>query len=159
MWDFCINLLINDVKMGELLLLFSECWLTQLIYIGYFRGVTTIIPIDRNIEFVDKYPNENKDKTQLQRFLGCLNYIANYYLNLATDVSILHARLKKNPKPWSSMHTKTVQKIKLRVKQLPCLAIPNPNWEKFVETDASNKGYEGILKQYNPKDQLHCKYL
>ncbi|RDY14523.1 hypothetical protein CR513_00407, partial [Mucuna pruriens] len=31
----------------------------------------TIIPISRSIEFADKFSNEIKDKTQLQRFLRC----------------------------------------------------------------------------------------
>ena len=53
------------------------------------------IPIDRSIEFTSKFPNEIRDKTQLQRFLVSLNYISDYYLNLAQDVSILYFRLKK----------------------------------------------------------------
>ena len=45
------------------------------------------------------------------------------------------------------VNTKVVQKIKLRVKQLPCLCLANPNFYKIVETDASNRG---LLKQKNP---------
>ncbi|KAK2987236.1 hypothetical protein RJ640_017426 [Escallonia rubra] len=38
-------------------------------------------------------------------------------------------------------------KIKLRAKTLPCLCLPLPEAFKIVETDASDIGYGGILKQ------------
>src|SRR5262249_9351485 len=38
----------------------------------------TILPIQRSIEFTSKFPNEIKDKNQLQRFLGNLNYVADF---------------------------------------------------------------------------------
>ena len=31
--------------------------------------------------------------------------------------------------------------------QFPCIVIPSPNTFKIVETDASDIGYSGILKQ------------
>jgi hypothetical protein len=39
-------------------------------------------PITRSIEFANKFPDEIKDKIQLQRFLGCLNYVADFIPNL-----------------------------------------------------------------------------
>ena len=44
-------------------------------------------------------------------------------------------------------HTKIVQHIKEKVKYLPCLNIPQPNAQIIVETDASDIGFVGILKQ------------
>ena len=41
-----------------------------------------IKPIYRAIEFSNKFPDEIKDKTQLQKFLGSLNYVADFYPNL-----------------------------------------------------------------------------
>ena len=46
-------------------------------------------------------------------------------------------------------HTKVVQKIKLKVKQFPCLGLENPSFENLIQTDASEIGYGGILKQKN----------
>jgi hypothetical protein len=123
---------------------------TKVRFLGHNIHQGKIIPIDRSIEFASKFPDELKEKTQLQRFLGSLNYIGDYYKELAQDSAPLYERLKKNPPPWTERHTKAVQKIKLKAKQLPCLAIANPEWRKIVETDASNIGYGGILKQYNP---------
>ncbi|GJV54002.1 reverse transcriptase domain, zinc finger, CCHC-type, aspartic peptidase domain protein [Tanacetum coccineum] len=59
----------------------------------------------------------------------------------------LYDRLKKNPKPWIEDHTKVVRNIKNKIKELPCLNIPHPDADLIVETDASDIGYGGILKQ------------
>ena len=59
----------------------------------------------------------------------------------------LFDRLKSNPPPWSDVYTSLVQKIKSHVKTLPCLGIPTVGAFKIVETNASDIGYGGILKQ------------
>ena len=67
----------------------------------------------------------------------------------------LHDRLKKKPVPWTDEHTKVVKLIKNSVKSIPCLYLANPTLPKIVETDASNLGYGGILKQVdNNKEQI-----
>ena len=45
-----------------------------------------------------------------------------------------------------------VRQIKKYVKQLPCIAIPSPDTFKIVETNASDIGYGGILKQVVKND-------
>ena len=45
-----------------------------------YQSKTTLI--DRAIQFADKFLDEIKDKNQLQRFPGSLNYVSNYYQNL-----------------------------------------------------------------------------
>ncbi|RDX80910.1 Enzymatic polyprotein, partial [Mucuna pruriens] len=41
-------------------------------------------------------------------------------------------------------------RIKKLVKKLPCLGIPDPNADLIIETDASDIGYGGVLKQKLP---------
>ena len=52
---------------------------TKIIFLGHeiFQGKTK--PIQRSIEFANKFLDEIKDKKQLQRFLGCLNYVSDYF--------------------------------------------------------------------------------
>ena len=107
----------------------------------------TIKPIQRAIEFANKFPNELKDKNQLQRFLGSLNYVAEFYPNLRILIKPLFQRLKKSPAPWSKEHTQIVKQVKSQVKELSCLGILLPDVFPIIETDASNIGYDGILKQ------------
>jgi hypothetical protein len=42
----------------------------------------TITLMNRSLQFANKFPDEIKDNNQLQRFLGSLNYISDYYENL-----------------------------------------------------------------------------
>ena len=65
---------------------------------------------------------------------------------LGSNASLFLIDFKKNPPPWTSVHTSIVQDIKKYVKTLPCLGIPTINSFKIVETDASDIGYGGILK-------------
>ena len=59
----------------------------------------------------------------------------------------LFDHLMRNPPSWSNVHTSLVQQIKSHVKTLPCLGIPTISAFKIVETNASDIGYGGILKE------------
>ena len=115
---------------------------TKIRFLGYNIYQGKISPIDRVIKFADKI----LDKSQLQRFLGSLNYVADFYQNLRKQCKPLFDRLQTNPPPWTDVHTSIVRDIKKYVKTLPCLGIPIINSFKIVETDASDIGYDGILK-------------
>ena len=95
---------------------------------------------------------KSKTKKQLHRFLGCLNYVSDFFPHLRHLCAPLYSRLRKNPVSWTKEHTQIVQQVKARVKSLPCLNIPNPAAYMIVETDASDIGYRGILKQ-----KLECQ--
>ena len=130
---------------------------TKIRFLGFeiYRG--TIKPIQRSIEFGSTFPDEIKDKTQLQRFLGSLNYVSDFYPNLRTTIKPLFSRLKKTPKPWTREHTNIVKLVKEQVKSLPCLGILNPDVFPIIEIDASNIGYGGILKQdFQNKISIIC---
>ena len=120
---------------------------TKVLFLGHDISEGQICPIDRAIQFADKFPDVITDKTQLQRFLGSLNYVANFYKDMRLQCKPLFDRLKSNPPPWSNVHTSLVKQIKSHVKTLPCLGIPSVNAFKIVEIDASVIGYGGILKQ------------
>ena len=70
---------------------------TKIRFLGYNIHQSTIQPIDRVIQFADKFPDEITDKTQLQRFLGSLNYVAEFYPHLRQQCKPLFDRLKENP--------------------------------------------------------------
>ena len=52
---------------------------TKIRFLGHeiFQGKTK--SIQRSIEFANKFPDEIKDKKQLQRFLDDLNYVSDYF--------------------------------------------------------------------------------
>ena len=103
-------------------------------FLGHNIYKGTLSPIDRAIQFADKFTDEIKDKNQLQRFLGSLNYVSNYFQGL-----------RKIGRPLYK-HTMIIWQIKKYVKQLPCIVIPSPRAFKIVKIDASDIGCGGILK-------------
>jgi len=119
---------------------------TKIRFLGHNIYQGSITPIQRALAFADKFLDEIEDRKQLQRFLGCLNYVADFFPNLRQICAPLYNRLRKNPKPWSVQHTQIVQRVKQHVKSLPCLGIPHPDPFMIVETNASEIGYGGILK-------------
>ncbi|ESQ30738.1 hypothetical protein EUTSA_v10012198mg [Eutrema salsugineum] len=58
--------------------------------------------------FANKFPDKILDKTQLQRFLGNLNYVLDFCPKINRITKPLHSRLKKNPVPWTKEHTALV---------------------------------------------------
>ncbi|RDX63291.1 Orf V, partial [Mucuna pruriens] len=95
----------------------------------------TIIPISRSIEFASKFPDEILDKTQLQRFLGCLNYVGDFIPNIRVECVSLYKRLKKNPPEWNE--ELIIIKIKNLVKKLSNLEIPDLKADLIIEMDTS----------------------
>jgi len=144
-----LHTFINIIKQNGLVVSQTKINLfqTKIRFLGHNIHQGTIIPIDRSIEFANKFPNQILDKTQLQRFLGCLNYFGEFVPYLNNIVKQLHDRLRKNPPLWSDIHTQAVKDIKLKVQSIKCLYLPIPQAFKIVERDASNIGYGGILKQ------------
>ena len=144
-----LNTFLHVVRQNGLAIFAKKIKLFQasIQFLGFKIYQGTLTPINRVISFVEKFSDELRDKKQLQRFLGCLNYVSDFYKNLAVDRKLLTDRLKKNLVDWSEQHTQAVRKIKEKVKFLPCLNIIDIDAFKIVETDASNIGYRGILKQ------------
>jgi hypothetical protein len=120
---------------------------TKIRFLGHDIYQGTLRPIQRSLDFTNKFPDEILDKTQLQRFLGCLNYVADFIPNLRVVLKPLFLRLKKKPAAWSDDQTSAVKQAKSLVKSIPCLSIPHLKAFLIVETDASDAGYGGILKQ------------
>jgi len=87
---------------------------TKIRFLGYDIYQGTIKPIMRSLAFADKFPGETKDKKQLQKFLGCLNYVSDFFPYLRQLCAPLYKRLKKNLVPWSEEHTCIVRQVKER---------------------------------------------
>ena len=68
---------------------------TRVRFLGHYICQGTVTPIERSLTFTSKFP----DKTKLQRFLGSLNYVLDYYPNISRLAKPLHDRLKTNPIP------------------------------------------------------------
>jgi hypothetical protein len=66
-------------------------------------------------EKIQAFPNELSDRKQIQRFLGCLNYIANegFFKDLAKERKHLQKKISdKIPWSWSETDSNIVKIIK-----------------------------------------------
>jgi hypothetical protein len=120
---------------------------TKIRFLGHNIQLGTLTPIQRSLDFTCKFPDEILDKNSLQRFLGCVNYVGDFVKEIRILCAPLFKRLKKHPDPWSHECTIAVQKVKKAIKSIPCLSILDPSASIIVETDASDIGYGGVLKQ------------
>jgi len=128
-----------------------ELFKTEIKFLGHTIDNGKLTLQTHAVEFADKFPDKILDKTQLQRFLGSLNYISHFYKKCAQDRKLLNERLKKDPSPWTEAHTQAVKNIKAKTKNLPILHISDDDLPKIVETDASNIGWGAVLKQVRNK--------
>ena len=55
---------------------------TKVRFLGYDISEGKIHPIDKAIQFANKFPDVITDKTQLQRFPGSLNYVDDFYKDM-----------------------------------------------------------------------------
>ena len=144
-----LNKFVQTVKSNGLSLSATKInmFQTKIRFLGHHIHQGTITPIQRSIEFANKFDDEIEDKKQLQRFSGSLNYVSDFNQDLSQLCASLRQKLKKNFVPWNKDHTKVVKIVKSRVKTLSCLALADPDAFKSVEIDSSDIGYGGILKQ------------
>ena len=127
-------------------------------FLGHYISQGTIVSIERSLEFANRFPEKILDKTQLQRFLGSLNYVLDFCSNINRIAKPLHDRLKKNHVPWTDEHTKVIQQIKKHIVEIPCLYLADHSLPKIVETNASDLGYGEILKQLQNEREVVIQY-
>ena len=81
---------------------------TEIEFLGLKINKGTVVLQNHVLQCFQNLPNEIMEKTQLQRFLGSLNYIRPFYQGQAADIVLLQRRLRKNPPAWSREMTAAV---------------------------------------------------
>ena len=92
-----LNKFIQNVKSNKLSLSATKINLfhTRIRFLGHHIHQGTITPIQRSIEFTDKFPDEIKDKKQLQCFLGSINYVSDFIQDLSNFAPLLDKDLRR----------------------------------------------------------------
>jgi len=105
-----VNIFKNLVKHNGLVLskMEIEIFQTTIKFLGRMMCNAHISLQKHALEFADKFPDVITDKNQLRRFLGCLNYVNNFYQGCASEKRIINKRLKKSRPEWTEVHTKAV---------------------------------------------------
>lgn len=134
---------------------------TKINYLGLEIEDGTLLMQPHILTKISEFPSEIKDKTQLQRFLGILNYVEGYIPKLAEIRKPLQAKLKKDVIfSWQKSDTEYVDKIKKKFKTLPALYHPKGDDEMILETDASSEYWSAVLKAKatETNEEKLCRY-
>lgn len=127
-------------------------------FLGYNIQYGCYTVIQRSLNFVNHFPDEIKDKTQLLRFLGSLNYISKFLKHCAQEKKLLNKWLQKDPIPWNNDCTQAVMPIKEKVRSIHPLSPIREECEKIIMTDASHGGWGVVLCQNNPNNKNETKF-
>ncbi|GFW15534.1 retrovirus-related Pol polyprotein from transposon 412 [Trichonephila clavipes] len=87
------------------------------------------------------------DQKQIKSFLGCCNFYRRYIKNFAKRALPLTNLLRKDtPFEWTSETQEAFDDIKEAILNPPVLALPDPNAELQITTDASSRGIGAVLE-------------
>lgn len=95
-------------------------------------------------------PNNN---TELQSFVGAVNYYSKLMENYAEDCAPLMAIMSQKwnrdnrDEFWKKEHSLAFEKLKISLSEAPVLSLPRPDRPFILQTDASNIALGGVLMQ------------
>ena len=110
----------------------------EILFLGMKIANGTCTPEQHVGQSVKDFPEENLSKTQVQQFLGIVNYVREFIPKAAKHINPLTKMLKKTPPLWGSSQTQAIQKLKEILQQLQTLYIPSQG-KKIHQTDASDR--------------------
>ncbi|CDP19118.1 unnamed protein product [Coffea canephora] len=104
---------------------------------------------------VKDFPEENLSKTQVQQFVGVVNYVREFIPKASPERGPLTKMLRKKPPLWGPSQTQAIQILKKELQNLPTLHIPS-NGKKILQTDANDKYWGAVLLEEDEQGTKHC---
>lgn len=84
--------------------------------------------------------------TELQRFLGMVNYVGSFIKNLSQEISHMRQLLsKQNEGVWTHKYELEFNNVKKLISSSPVLTYYNPNKEITLSVDASKDALESVI--------------
>lgn len=128
----------------------SEFLKDKIEYCGYIISKEGISGTNDKIKAIKDAPRP-KNLTELQSFLGLINYYGRFFHNLSNTLEPLHRLLRKDTKwRWSSDCEAVFQKLKKHLISDTVLAHYAPDLPLVLATDASPTGVGAILSHIMP---------
>lgn len=133
-----------------------ELFRTKIKFLGHIidvsDGEVQLKPDPAKVETIATWI-EPTNNTELQSFIGAVNYyskmIVNYAEMAAPLMSIMAKKWNQESKAeyWTSAHSEAFEKLKKALMTEPVLTLPMPDKPFIVQTDASNIALGGVLMQ------------
>ena len=119
----------------------------EVTYHGHLLTSEGIKPDPVKVSAVKEMPRP-KNKTEVKRFLGMVNYLGKFCPHLSEVSEPLRSVTKEDvPFIWTSVQDKAFLRIKLLMSDAPILKYYDVNSEVTVEADASDYGLGAVLLQ------------
>lgn len=128
-------------------------------FLGIEVDETGIILQEHIVEKVQKFPEDLKEKKQLQSFLGVVNFAGVFIKNLVKHRKVFSNLLKKDaPFIWTDEHRQGLLQLKEVCRNLPKLGMPQDENELILYTDASDHWWAAVLTKITPNGEEPCRY-
>ena len=119
--------------------------LEEITYLGFKINSEGILPTDDKLEAIQK-AQEPKNKTELQSYLGLLNFYRMFLPNASTFLEPLNFLLRAStPWKWSQSQSEAFQKSKDALFSSSCLVHFDPSLPIVVSADSSSYGIGACL--------------
>ena len=130
-------------------------------YLGHIITPGNIQPDPVKLKGIKDWPTPTTIK-QVRSFLGFTNYYRRFIPNYSQlSKSLTDMTRKDTTFQWTPIQQQAFDVIKSKFLEEPILALPDPNKEFHLETDASNNAIGAILRQphQDPKNPAKTVYL
>ena len=120
----------------------------QLTFLGHLITSEGILPLPERISAIRDIPSP-KDRSELQRFLGLINFYHRFLPKIAQVLAPLHAQAggKGQKIEWSTECQSAFQAAKQLLCEATLLHHPDPKLPTSTTVDASDTGIAGQLEQ------------
>lgn len=130
----------------------------EVLFLGDVLSSDGVKPDTRKINAIVNMP-QPESKSDVQRFLGMVNYLGKFIPDLSTITAPLRALLQKNTDwNWGPEHDKCWNKLKDVLTNEPVLKFYDQNRPIKISSDASQSGLGAVLLQLHDNNWLPVAY-
>lgn len=114
-------------------------------FLGYEISSKGIVPNQNKIDTIKKFPKP-KNKTELRRFLGMINFYRRNIPHLAEILAPLHD-MTNDDMNWNENRNNAFEDAKRSLESVTVIAYPSSNLPFQLKTDASELAIGAVLEQ------------
>jgi hypothetical protein len=154
-----VKQVLDNLKREKLYVKFSKCEFgkTALVYLGHILGGEQLKIDPSKIDLIVNWP-EPKSATEIQSFLGAVQYWRRFIFKFSFIAAPLHAlTCVKNIFQWGGKQQKYFDTLKEKISTAPVLALSNLQQTFEIEIDANGYAMDAVLMKYRKPICYHSK--
>jgi len=146
---------LNILKSNNVTLNKSKCsfGVTSVSFMGEILCSDGIKPDPTKVQAILDL-KEPTNKTEVQRFIGMVNYLGRFIDGLSENTAVLRTLLHKNSEwKWDASHRNAWSKLKTLICTHPVLLFYDPNKDVKISADSSQHSLGAVLLQKDDKSE------